>query len=56
VQVAPGPRSRRGDRPQVEALLAAPRGTLLGHEAVRTILYYDWSMERLPYAFFLFDG
>ncbi|HMA50850.1 MAG TPA: phosphotransferase [Magnetospirillaceae bacterium] len=40
---------------EVEALLAAPRGRLLGHEAVRTILYYDWSMERLPYAFFLFE-
>jgi hypothetical protein len=39
----------------VEALLATPRGTLLGHEAVRTILYYDWSMERLPYPFFLFE-
>ncbi len=40
---------------QVEALLAAPRGTLLGHQSIRTILYYDWSMERLPYPFFLFE-
>ena len=39
----------------VEALLAVPRGTLLGHESVRTILYYDWSMERLPYPFFIFE-
>jgi hypothetical protein len=40
---------------RVEALLAAPRGTLMAHESVRTILYYDWSMEHLPYAFFLFE-
>lgn len=40
---------------EVEALLAAPRGTLLRHPAVRTILYYDWSMEDLPYPFFLFE-
>jgi aminoglycoside phosphotransferase (APT) family kinase protein len=39
----------------VEALLAAPRGTLLVHEAVRTILHYDWSMQQLPYPFFLFE-
>ncbi|GEM_PF-4517262 len=40
---------------RVEALLQAPRGTLMSHESVRTILYYDWSMEQLPYAFFLFE-
>ncbi len=40
---------------QVEALLAAPRGKGRGHPSIRTILYYDWSMERLPYAFFLFE-
>ena len=40
---------------RVEALLAAPSGTLMAHESVRTILYYDWSMQKLPYAFFLFE-
>lgn len=40
---------------RVEALLAAPRGTLMAHDSVRTILYYDWMMEQLPYPFFLFE-
>ena len=40
---------------RVEALLAAPRGTLMAHPSVRTILYYDWTMEQLPYPFFLFE-
>ena len=40
---------------EVEALLAAPRGAKLSHDAVRTILHYDWSMAELPYPFFLFE-
>jgi hypothetical protein len=39
----------------VEALMAAPQGTNLTHPAVRTILYYDWSMTVLPYPFFVFE-
>ncbi len=39
----------------VRALLDAPRGKLMSHEAVRTILYYDWSMQDLPYPFFVFE-
>ena len=40
---------------RVEALLAKPRGTLMGHPSVRTILYYDWTLEQLRYPFFLFE-
>jgi hypothetical protein len=39
----------------IESLLAKPRGGDLGHDSVRSILYYDWSMTDLPYPFFLFD-
>lgn len=39
----------------VKALMAEPRGTVMSHEAVRTILHYDWSMRDLPYPFFVFE-
>jgi len=39
----------------VESLLTSGRGGVMAHEAVRTILHYDWSMTELPYPFFLFE-
>jgi hypothetical protein len=44
-----------GARAIIEALMAAPKGSRLGHEAVRAILYYDWSLSDLPYPFFIFE-
>lgn len=39
----------------IEGLLGAPVGSHLGHAAVRSILYYDWSMRSFPFPFFLFE-
>jgi len=40
---------------QIAALVDTPRGTVMNHDSVRTILYYDWSTCDLPYPFFLFE-
>lgn len=39
----------------VAALLAKPQGSQLGHDLVRSILYYDWSMRLFPFPFFIFE-
>lgn len=39
----------------VDGVLSSPRGSHVAHTAVRTILHYDWSMEELPFPFFIFE-
>ena len=39
----------------VDGLLHRPRGSHVNHHWVRPILWYDWSLEALPYPFFIFE-
>ncbi|MEI6986823.1 MAG: phosphotransferase [Rhodospirillaceae bacterium] len=39
----------------VDGILASPVGSYVGHTLVRRVLYYDWSMETLPWPFFIFE-
>ena len=55
LKAAGGPMDDQRVGAQLEELRNKPRGTLTSHDSVRSILYYDWSMEELPYPFFLFE-
>jgi hypothetical protein len=39
----------------VDGVLRSPKGSHVAHTAVRTILHYDWSMEEVPFPFFVFE-
>lgn len=39
----------------VDGVLRSPRGSHVAHSAVRAILHYDWTMEELPFPFFIFE-
>lgn len=40
---------------QFERLSKSPTGADLSHDSVRTIVYYDWTRERVPYPFFIYE-
>jgi len=39
----------------VDGILASPVGGHVGHGLVRRVLHYDWSMETLPWPFFIYE-
>ncbi len=39
----------------VDGVLSSPKGSHVAHQAVRAILHYDWSLEDLPFPYFLFE-
>lgn len=39
----------------IEGALRLPVGSNIGHGRVRDIVHYDWSMQTLPYPFFVFE-
>ena len=39
----------------IDNVLASPVGSHVGHTLVRRVLHYDWSMETLPWPFFIYE-